>query len=67
MPTTKSKLEQDRDLNKDLERTFPASDPASSNQVGNKPDRPIGRKPALIDKRQVDTLAKEAEQKSSED
>lgn len=66
MPTTKTKSEQDRDLNKDLERTFPASDPPSSNQVSDKPDRPAGRKPALIDKQQVERLAEEAEQKSQE-
>lgn len=64
MPTAKSKPEQDRDLEKSLEQTFPASDPSSTNQTDNKPDRPAGRKTAIIDKGQVDVLAEEAESKS---
>ncbi len=64
MPTTKSKPEQDRDLNKTLEQSFPASDPASTNQTDETPNRPIDRKPAIIDKKSVDALAKEADRKT---
>lgn len=65
MPDTKTKREQDRDLNKSLEQSFPASDPASSNQTDEDPVRPVNRKTAVIDKTSVDELAKEADRKSS--
>jgi hypothetical protein len=66
MPTNKSKPEQDRDLNKALKQSFPASDPASSNETDEIPVRPIDRKPAVIDKTSVDALAKEASRKNRE-
>ncbi|MEQ1695926.1 MAG: hypothetical protein ABL901_08805 [Hyphomicrobiaceae bacterium] len=67
MTATKTKQEKDSDLNKSLEQSFPASDAASSNQVDGKPVRPIGRKPAVIEKSSVDALAKEAERKTRDD
>jgi hypothetical protein len=66
MPTTKSKPEQDRDLSKSLEQSFPASDPVSSNESDENPVRPIDRQPAEIDKTSVDALAKEAKRKNHE-
>lgn len=62
----KSKSEQDCDLNKSLEQSFPASDPASSNKSDETPVRPMNRKPAIIEKTSVDALAKEASRKNLE-
>ena len=45
-----SKVELDRQLNDALKDTFPASDPVSIGEAhATEPDRPIGRKPALLD------------------
>jgi hypothetical protein len=58
--------ELDRKLDRALEGTFPASDPVSiGDATSAKPDRPAGRKPASIDKRQVDRLAREVGKKKS--
>ncbi len=64
MTEAKTKQEKDRDLNKALEQSFPASDPASTNQSDETPVRPINRKPAIIEKSSVDALAKEASRKN---
>ena len=61
--TTRTKpprAELEKQLDKALQETFPASDPG---HVGiftaGEPDRPIGRRPARIDKALVDKLAKQ--------
>jgi hypothetical protein len=64
MPATKTKQEKDRDLDKSLEQSFPASDPMSTNKAEDKPTRPMERKPAEIEKSSVDALAKEASRKN---
>ena len=64
MTGTKTKQEKDRDLSKALEQSFPASDPASTNQSDETPVRPVDRKPAIIEKSSVDVLAKEASRKN---
>jgi hypothetical protein len=54
-----SKAELDRELNDALKGTFPASDPVTiSDTTSTEPDRPIGRKPALLDKELARELAK---------
>jgi hypothetical protein len=53
-----SKAELDRELNDALKGTFPASDPVSiGDAMSTEPDRPIGPKPALLDKELVHELA----------
>ena len=64
MTDNKTKNEQDRDLAKSLEQSFPASDPASTNEVDDQPIRPADRKTPVVDHGQVDEIAKQAERKS---
>jgi hypothetical protein len=53
-----SKVELDKQLNDALKDTFPASDPVSIGDAhATEPDRPIGRKPALLDKELARELA----------
>ena len=53
-----SKAELERQLDDALEHTFPASDAVSIGQpTASKPDRPVHRRPALIDKQLVNELA----------
>ena len=60
----KKKAELEKELDKALEATFPASDAISiDNQVSDVPDRPIDRRPPTIDKKLVDKLAKEVAEK----
>lgn len=60
----KKKAELEKELDKALEATFPASDPISiDNIVSDVPDRPIDRRPPSIDKKLVDKLAKEVAEK----
>jgi hypothetical protein len=60
----KKKAELEKELDKALEATFPASDAVSiDNQVSDMPDRPIDRRPPAIDKKLVDKLAKEVAEK----
>jgi hypothetical protein len=60
----KKKAELEKELDKALEATFPASDAVSiDNQVSDTPDRPIDRRPPFIDKKLVDKLAKEVAEK----
>lgn len=60
-----SKLELDKQLNDALKDTFPASDPVSIGEAhASEPDRPIGRKPALLDKELVKELADHLKQKA---
>lgn len=60
----KKKAELEKELDKALEATFPASDAVSiDNQVSDSPDRPIDRRPPTIDKKLVDKLAKEVAEK----
>ena len=59
-----SKAELDRELNDALKGTFPASDPVTiGDATSTEPDRPIGRKPALLDKELVNELAEHLKQK----
>lgn len=58
------KAELDEQLDEALEETFPASDPvAIGDATAAKPDRPVDRKPARIDKALVDRLAREVGKK----
>jgi hypothetical protein len=60
----KKKAELEKELDKALEATFPASDPISvDNIISDAPDRPIDRRSPTIDKRLVDKLAKEVAEK----
>ena len=60
----RSKAELDRELNDALKGTFPASDPVTiGDATSTEPDRPIGRKPALLDKELVHELADHLKQK----
>jgi hypothetical protein len=53
-----SKAELNEELDAALNDTFPASDPvAVGATTSGEPDRPIDRKPALIDKALVQELA----------
>ena len=59
-----SKAELDRELNDALKGTFPASNPVTiGDATSTEPDRPIGRKPALLDKELVHELAEHLKQK----
>ena len=52
------KDELERQLDDALEHTFPASDPVSVGEpTSSEPERPLDRRPALIDKDLVDELA----------
>lgn len=63
-----TKSELDRELNDALKSTFPASDPvAISDATSTEPDRPIGRKPALLDKELARELAEHLKQKVLEE
>ena len=58
------KQELDKELDEALKETFPASDPiAVDPDTGGKPDRPIHRKPAQIDKALVEELARNVAKK----
>jgi hypothetical protein len=53
-----SKAELEKQLDDALKHTFPASDPITIGEpTANKPDRPVHRRPALIDKQLVNELA----------
>lgn len=55
-PTRK---ELDAELDEALQETFPASDPIAVGDVtSTKPDRPVGRRPAKLDKELVEELAR---------
>ena len=64
-----SKAELDEQLDDALKDTFPASDPVAIDNASanaSEPDRPIGRRPALIDKELVRELADRLKQKEEE-
>jgi hypothetical protein len=62
-----SKAELNEELDDALKDTFPASDPvAVGATTSGKPDRPIDRKPALIDKELVQELADHVAAKQKE-
>lgn len=63
MSRHKSKAEVDRDLDRALEQTFPASDPISMSEPEDEPVRPAGRRPPLIDKALVEDLARKVGKK----
>ena len=56
-PPHPSKAELDKQLDTDLKQTFPASDPLPIGEPSTEPDRPIDRRPALLDKELVHQLA----------
>ena len=58
MSRHKDKAEVNRDLDRALEQTFPASDPISVSEPEDEPVRPVGRRPPRIDKALVDELAR---------
>ncbi|HEY8276796.1 MAG TPA: hypothetical protein VIG52_07365 [Methyloceanibacter sp.] len=61
-----TKAELDRELDDALKGTFPASDPVAVGEVtSTEPERPIDRKPALLDKELVHELADHLKQKSA--
>lgn len=58
-PEHLSKEELEQELDTALRQTFPASDPiAVGDPTAIEPERPIDRKPALLDKELVRELAK---------
>jgi hypothetical protein len=58
-PEPLSNAELEKQLDNALQQTFPASDPTSIGEpTANEPDRPIHRRPALLDKELVDELAR---------
>jgi hypothetical protein len=60
------KAELDQELDDALKGTFPASDPVAVGDVtSTEPDRPVDRKPALLDKKLVHQLADHLKQKSA--
>ncbi|WP_295559679.1 hypothetical protein [uncultured Hyphomicrobium sp.] len=60
----KKKAELEKELDSALEATFPASDAVSiDNAISDAPDRPVGRRPAPIDRNLVDALAREVARK----
>jgi hypothetical protein len=59
MDEKKSKSQLDEELNEALKETFPGSDAIAIDASGDKPFRPIERRPPEIDKRLVDDLARE--------
>jgi hypothetical protein len=62
-----SKAELNEELDDALKDTFPASDPiAVGATTSGEPDRPIDRKPALIDKALVQELADRVAAKQKE-
>lgn len=63
-----SPAELEQELDEALEATFPASDPiAVGDTTSTKPERPIDRKPALLDKELVRELADNAAAKQKPD
>jgi len=58
-----SDVDLDDQLERGLEATFPASDPVAVGQPTRIPSGPVDRKPAVIDKRLVDNLAKKVDEK----
>lgn len=66
-PDHPTKAELDEQLDDALEDTFPASDPVAIGEAhASEPDRPVGRKPALLDKDLVRELADHLKQKEHE-
>jgi len=63
-----SKAELDKQLDDALKDTFPASDPVTIGEAhATEPDRPIDRKPALLDKELAHELAEHLKQKELEE
>jgi hypothetical protein len=62
--TKPSKVDLEKELDEALKGTFPASDPMHVGEAtAAEPDRPVGRRPAKIDKALVDKLAREVDRK----
>lgn len=61
--TNRKSKEKDSELEDALENTFPASDPISLDDAGNDRAR-IDRRPAEIDRKLVERLARQARQKA---
>lgn len=61
------KAEQDKELDKALEHTFPASDAVNVTQETKSDfDRPVHRRAPAIDKELVEKLAREVDDKQSD-
>jgi hypothetical protein len=59
-----SAAETEQELDQALKATFPASDPvAIGDATGTEADRPVHRRPAVIDKTLVEELARNAAEK----
>lgn len=52
------KAKLDAELDEALRETFPASDAAAIGQVSKEPDRPVHRRPPVIDHENVRRLAR---------
>lgn len=63
MTHEKSKFELDHDLDEALKETFPGSDAIAIDATGDKPNRPIGRRPPKLDKDLIDELAREVKKR----
>ena len=63
MTTEQGKKATNDKLNKALEQTFPGSDPIADNVVDKEAVRPEHRRPAQIDEKLVEELAKKVEEK----
>lgn len=60
----RKKAEQDKELDKALEQTFPASDAVNvAQETKSDFDRPVHRRPPAIDKKLVEKLAEEVGEK----
>jgi hypothetical protein len=64
--TDQTKRHTDDKLHETLKESFPSSDANSGNVIDKEPSRPMDRKPAKIDKANVDKLAKEVQDKLNE-
>jgi hypothetical protein len=62
MKDKKSKSQLDDELNEALKETFPGSDAIAVDACGDKPFRPIERRPPEIDKQLVDDLARQVKE-----
>lgn len=63
MNREKPKSEVDKELDEALNETFPGSDAIAVDGKGDKPVRPVDRKPPLIDKELVEKLSEKTKSK----
>jgi ADP-heptose:LPS heptosyltransferase len=65
MDDKKSKSQLDEELNEALKETFPGSDAIAIDALGDKPFRPVERRPPEIDKQLVDDLARKVKKRQA--